>query len=160
MSREEFLKGLEEALAGEAPNAVIRDNLIYYREYISQEMAKGRTMEEIVAEIGEPRIVAKTIIDSCEAAGEALSGAGAFDGMGGYQDEGTSGYGTRRGQRSNIHYFDLTKWYWRILIPTFLIITLVTVLNVVGSLFYLLFRFAGPILVLCLVFWLLKNMRK
>ena len=160
MSREEFLKGLGEALAGEAPEAVIRDNLSYYREYITQEMAKGRTMDEIVAEIGEPRIVARTIIDSCEASGEALSGTGSYGGIGGYQDDGASGYGSRQGQGPNIHYFNLNKWYWRILIPILFIIILVTALNVVGGLFYLLFRFAGPILVFCLVFWFLRNLKK
>lgn len=72
MSREEFLAGLEEALAGEVPASVIRENLNYYNSYISQEMAKGRTVDEIVDEIGEPRIVARTIIDSSEAAGEAM----------------------------------------------------------------------------------------
>ena len=61
MSREEFLRGLEEALAGEVPGSVVRDNLNYYSSYLSQELAKGRTMEEIIEEIGEPRIVARTI---------------------------------------------------------------------------------------------------
>ena len=80
MSREEFLAGLEEALAGEVPASVIRENLNYYNSYISQEMAKGRTVDEIVDEIGEPRIVARTIIDSSEAAGEAMGdGYGAFE---------------------------------------------------------------------------------
>lgn len=51
---------------------MIRENLNYYNSYISQEMAKGRTVDEIVDEIGEPRIVARTIIDSSEAAGEAM----------------------------------------------------------------------------------------
>ena len=72
MSREEFLAGLEEALAGEVPASVIRENLNYYNSYISQEMAKGRTVDEIVDEIGEPRIVARTIIDSSEADTEPL----------------------------------------------------------------------------------------
>lgn len=31
MSREEFLAGLEEALAGEVPASVIRENLNYYQ---------------------------------------------------------------------------------------------------------------------------------
>ena len=46
MSREEFLAGLEEALAGEVPASVIRENLNYYNSYISQEMAKELAQEE------------------------------------------------------------------------------------------------------------------
>lgn len=99
MSREEFLRGLEEALAGEVPASVVRDNLNYYSSYLSQELAKGRTMEEIIEEIGEPRIVARTIIDSTDAAAEA-GDYGAYEdrssrdgyGYGGY-DSGRSGYG-------------------------------------------------------------------
>ncbi len=102
MSREEFLRGLEEALAGEVPASVVRDNLNYYSSYLSQELAKGRTMEEIIEEIGEPRIVARTIIDSTDAAAEA-GDYGAYEdrssrdgyGNGGYSgyDSGQSGYG-------------------------------------------------------------------
>ena len=41
MSREEFLRGLEEALAGEVPASVVRDNLNYYSSYLSQELANA-----------------------------------------------------------------------------------------------------------------------
>ena len=61
MSKEEFLRELEEALAGDVPEAVIRDNVSYYGSYLSQEMAKGRSVEEIVSEIGEPFIIAYTV---------------------------------------------------------------------------------------------------
>ena len=73
MSKEEFLRELEEALAGDVPEAVIRDNVSYYGSYLSQEMAKGRSVKEIVDEIGEPFIIAKTIIEHCEASGEQPS---------------------------------------------------------------------------------------
>lgn len=69
MNKDEFLRRLEEALSGEVPASVIRDNLNYYADYLSQELGKGRTMDEIIEEIGEPNIVARTIIDSAEAAG-------------------------------------------------------------------------------------------
>ena len=58
MNKDEFLRRLEEALSGEVPASVIRDNLNYYADYLSQELGKGRTMDEIIEEIGEPNIVA------------------------------------------------------------------------------------------------------
>ena len=91
MSREEFLRGLEEALAGEVPASVVRDNLNYYSSYLSQELAKGRTMEEIIEEIGEPRIVARTIIDSTDAAAEA-GDYGAYEDRSSRDGYGNSGY--------------------------------------------------------------------
>ena len=56
MSKEELLRELEEALAGDVPEAVIRDNVSYYGSYLSQEMAKGRSVDEIVMEIGVTRL--------------------------------------------------------------------------------------------------------
>ena len=55
MNKDEFLRRLEEALSGEVPASVIRDNLNYYVDYLSQELGKGRTMDEIIEEIGERR---------------------------------------------------------------------------------------------------------
>lgn len=98
MSREEFLRGLEEALAGEVPASVVRDNLNYYSSYLSQELAKGRTMEEIIEEIGEPRIVARTIIDSTDAAAEA-GDYGTYEDRSSRDGYGNSGYGGYDGGR-------------------------------------------------------------
>ena len=35
MNKDEFLRRLEEALSGEVPASVIRDNLNYYADYLS-----------------------------------------------------------------------------------------------------------------------------
>ena len=162
MSRDEFLRGLEEALSGEVPAAVIRDNVSYYGSYISQEMGKGRTMEEIVAEIGEPRIVARTIIDSCEAAGET-GGAGeyretAYEDSSRRQDPYEQRPGTD-GSGPKIHYFDLSKWYWKLLLVVILVLAGMLVFTILGGVFALLVRFAGPILMICLIYWIVKNLR-
>lgn len=159
MSRDEFLRGLEEALAGEVPASVIQDNLNYYASYLSQEMAKGRTVDEIAEEIGGPRIVAQTIIDSCEAGGEAGTGYGTYEdapGGDGYQRE--NPYAERN--EPNIHYFDLSKWYWKLIFAVVAIFFLMTVFGIVGGIFSLLFQFAGPILVALLLYWIIKNLRR
>ena len=70
MRKTEFLQELREALDGEVSASVIQSNISYYDQYISQEAAKGRREEEVIEEIGSPRLIAKTIIDSSEGAGE------------------------------------------------------------------------------------------
>lgn len=164
MSKEEFLKRLEEALAGEVPASVIRENISYYGSYISQEMGKGRTVDEIVEEIGEPRIVARTIIDSCEAAGETAGD----DGYGTFRDSsyesgsyGQSQYDTDSQSDSmpKIHYFDLNKWYWKLLLAAIFFLLMFLVFSIVGGIFALLFRFAGPIFLILMLYWFLKNLR-
>lgn len=157
MSREEFLRGLEEALANEVPQAVIRDNVDYYASYISQEMAKGRTMAEIVGEIGEPRIVARTIIDSCEESGAAEENSG----YGGYQE---MPYGDAKSRptmssRTEFHYIDLNKWYWKLLFLVITVLFITLIVNIVGGIVSILFRFAGPILLILLIVHFLKNLK-
>jgi len=161
MNKDEFLRGLEEALAGEVPAAVIRDNVNYYGSYISQEMAKGRTVDEIVAEIGDPRIVAKTIVEHAEAEGEAGGDAGS-----GSETYRETSYG-ESGRSSGVHYFDLNKWYWKVLLLVIglLILTIVFrivggIIAIVGSIFALAVRFAVPIAVVLLVIRFIKGLKK
>lgn len=160
MSKEEFLRGLEEALAGEVPVSVIRENLNYYNSYISQEMAKGRTVEEIAEEIGEPRIVARTIIDSCEAAGEDTG-----NGYGSYEDAGYGGSYSRNSYEeqpdpfTKVHYFDLNKWYWKLLAIIVVFLVVSVVFSIVGGIFALLVQFSGPILIILLVVWIIRRLR-
>lgn len=158
MSKEEFLRRLEEALAGEVPTAVIRDNLLYYQNYLSQETARGRTVDEIVTEIGEPRIIARTIIDSTEAMEEA---EGADYERGTYQDPYRADYGSgsREDNAPQMHYFDLSKWYWKLLMFAGIFLVLFLVLGIVNGILALLIRFAGPIFFCILLYWLIKRRR-
>lgn len=164
MTRDEFLKILEEALAGEVPEAVIRDNLNYYSSYIAQETAKGRTVSEIVEEIGEPRMLARTIIDSSEAGGETgATDNGTNSGYGTYDNPNRAGADAPAGgtyAQFGSHYFDLSKWYWKILIPLILVAVLVFGIFVAGGLLYLVMTFAGPILIIWLLYRLFKGMRE
>ncbi len=169
MSKEEFLRELEEALAGDVPEAVIRDNVSYYGSYLTQEMAKGRSVEAIVEEIGEPFIIAKTIIEHSEAAGETVGD----DGYGSYQNmygdsRGSGSYGPNEGRYENqnrspfqgIHYIDLNKWYWKLLGFFLLFVVVTTVFRVTGAIFALMIRFAGPLMMIFLVYWIVKNFRR
>ena len=61
MRKTEFLQELREALDGEVSASVIQSNISYYDQYIRQEAAKGRREEEVIEEIGSPRLIAKTI---------------------------------------------------------------------------------------------------
>lgn len=51
------------------PNEV-SGNIAYYRSYFAEETAKGKSEEEVIAELGEPRMIAKSIIEAARAAKE------------------------------------------------------------------------------------------
>ncbi len=161
MNKEEFLRELEEALAGDVPEAVIRDNVSYYGSYLTQEMAKGRSVEEIVDEIGEPFIIAKTIIEHCEASGECPGDGGYESAQESGSDSGSRGYeGQTRSPFSNMHYIDLNKWYWKLLIGIVMFMIVSFVFRLVGGIFILLIRFAGPLMMFFLVYWMIKGFKK
>lgn len=72
MNTGEFLSRLEDALRGKVSNQVIEANLQYYRDYITGEIRKGRTEEQVMDDLGDPRLIARTIIET-----QGGSGAGA-----------------------------------------------------------------------------------
>ena len=160
MSKEEFLRELEEALAGDVPEAVIRDNVSYYGSYLSQEMAKGRSVEEIVGEIGEPFIIAKTIIEHCEASGECAGDCGYGNYQESYDDGGNRSQSGNQNPFSNMHYIDLNKWYWKLLAGILIFMVVSFVFRLIGGMFALLIRFSGPLLMFFLVYWIIKNFKK
>ena len=75
MTRQEFLEKLRAALNGRIPAASVNENVNYYEDYIITEVRKGRTEEDVLKELGDPRLIAKTIIT----AGGRESGAYAED---------------------------------------------------------------------------------
>ena len=66
MNREEFLAGLKTALNGNIDSALVQENLEYYNQYIMEEMQKGKSEQEVIQMLGEPWILARTIIDACD----------------------------------------------------------------------------------------------
>lgn len=160
MSKEEFLRELEEALAGDVPEAVIRDNVSYYGSYLSQEMAKGRSVEAIIDEIGEPFIIAKTIIEHCEASGECAGDGGYETYQDSYSDGGNRSQSEDQSPFSKVRYIDLNKWYWKLLAYVLLFMVVSFVFRLIGGIFALLIRFSGPLMMFFLVYWIVKNFKK
>lgn len=66
MNRSEFLTELRIALQGEISQIKVNENLHYYENYIVEESRKGRMEEQVIEELGSPRLIAKTIIDTTD----------------------------------------------------------------------------------------------
>ena len=62
MKKKEFLDLLKQALESEVDQNTIEQSMIFYSEYISSQ--PGKSEEEVIKEIGDPRLIAKTIIDT------------------------------------------------------------------------------------------------
>ena len=64
MTRDAFLQELRIALQGHLPQAQVNEHLSYYENYIIEESRKGRTEEEVLKDLGNPRLIAKTLIQT------------------------------------------------------------------------------------------------
>lgn len=64
MTKREFLDELWSALYGNVPEAEAREKIEYYENYFKEEGQKGRSDSEIIAELGDAKLIAKTIIDT------------------------------------------------------------------------------------------------
>lgn len=65
MNKAEFIRRLEISLSDSVSSAIIAENVKYYNEYIENEKNNRRqSEEEVIEEIGDPRLIAKSIINA------------------------------------------------------------------------------------------------
>lgn len=144
MSKSKFLNGLKEALNGELSASEINEQLLYYERYIEEEMKKGRTETEVVDALGDPRLIARTII---ETSGTGNSYGGAY-----YEENQTKSEGSPA--NSKIHDFQLNG----ILMVIIVVLVIVGVLSVIFSVLSALAPILVPVIIILLVIsWLKKK---
>lgn len=64
MNKQDFIDRLRMALNGRVSPGLVMDNVNYYEDYINTEIRKGRTEEEVLESLGDPRLIARTIIQT------------------------------------------------------------------------------------------------
>lgn len=72
MDKYEFLEKLKLALNGKVSQQTITDTLRYYDEYIESQAAEG-SMEQVMNSLGDPRLIARSIVDAESAQSERAS---------------------------------------------------------------------------------------
>ena len=138
MTKYEFLKELREALEGQVPMSEIEESISYYRDYISRQEADGRSEQEILEELGSPRLIAKSIIET--KGGEQIY----------YEDTYEEQVNEEEGS-PKVFVFDsfLTK--------IGCLAAVIIVIILIGSMFAVALRFIGPIIMILLLIYLIKN---
>ncbi len=158
MSKQEFLSKLRAALNGRIPAPQVEDTINYYEDYINVEVRKGRSEEEVLKSLGDPRLIARTIIQTN---GTADSGYNA--GNGGYRDNGyrdnyrdngyrergyqDSGYQDFYGSRRGMHKrFGIPGWLLAIIVIFVLVLVVCLVFSVLSFLAPLIIVMAAVVL--------------
>ena len=177
MSKNEFIQGLEAALSGNVPPETGRENLIYYRDYIRTELEKGRTEQDIMDELGDPRLIARTIMDTTPGAEEGAfepyhfrgffgegSQTGSYSQGSGYgQDSSYSqndGYTQGSGSRGHVHYYDLNKWYWKLLAVVVVVLFLMLLFTLITGFLSLVIPMLPVLGLIAVIMWFVGGRRR
>lgn len=62
MTKQVFLDRLRMALSGRVSPSLVEDNVTYYEEYINTQIRLGKSEAAVMDMLGDPRLIAKTII--------------------------------------------------------------------------------------------------
>lgn len=133
MNSEEFIQCLKEALVGKVSDQIIQDNVSYYRSYISKKMSEGVSENAILESLGDPRLLAKTIVQSNSFSEDHI------------RDE-ERNWDNSANTNKNIQYNNVLH------LPGFVVgILLVLVMMVVIGLAFCMLRFLGPVIIIGLL---------
>lgn len=149
MTKTEFLEKLRIELSSGVSPQVLQDNLSYYSQYIDEEMRKGRTEKEILDELGDPWILAKTIVD---AQGEESVEDVIYD-SGGWTYRGN----TAADEESNIHIWKLDSWWKKLLLILVIVGVIVVIFAIISGIVSLIAPVLIPILIILLLVRMLKR---
>lgn len=125
MNKQEFIDRLRAALNGNVSPTLVMENVNYYEDYINTEIRKGRTEEAVLQSLGDPRLIAKTIIETNTQDGQADYRETGYQGSAyGGNHGGAEGYPKEHERR-----FHLPGW----LVAVFVIFVFFVILSAVLS---------------------------
>ncbi len=171
MTRSEFIDGLRAALTGELPDNEIANNIRFYDDYIKSK-SMDISEEETVAQLGDPRLIAKTIIETYQISHGPLYNGSKHEKA--YQDTQTtdgSSYQDYRdsydkrpndyGRNLKFNIQTSLTWYQKLIISAIAVIVVIIVLIVGGLLLRLFFTVGVPLLIIYFGYKLITgNMRR
>lgn len=165
MGRQEFLNELREALTGEIPESEVESNLRYYGQYISSEVQKDRQEKEVLNQLGDPRLIAHTIIDTFKMSGNPWeSGFGKEAAH--YYDEDVdySNGGENPHQESKRHVEFYTSfpmpWYKKFILILIFVFIIAAILTISGFAIKLFFTIGLPVLLILILIRIVMQMTR
>ena len=161
MDRNEFVSTLRAVLTGEVPAQVVEENVRYYNSYISQEIASGKTEEEVLESLGDPRLIARTIIDTQAQKGTWTQDYGSREAYDSYASAGDpeekKGFHAefRDDGGVDIKYkrFNFNTWYGKLLLIAAVVLVLALIFLIIGGIVAWVLPVLIPVL---LIVWLLR----
>ena len=155
MNRTEFLEILRQSLTGEVTSQSIDQNIRYYDGYISAQTLQEEA--DIIESLGDPRLIAKTIIEAEKAAKEKSMNNWSGSNYQSYNSGAEEKDRDSSTEQSKNVLFGNIQWYHK-LIAIVVIIGLFVLIAIIGRLVIgTLFTFGLPILLILVVLSLIRK---
>lgn len=151
MDRTEFIEILRIQLSGQMQASRAAAHIRYYEDYIQSQVRGGRTEEEVLAELGDPRLIAKTLIDTNTDDGTEVYDEYQEE----YYEEGPD-TGNISQPKIKTHRIDLSTWYGKALVILCAAVVIIALVAVIGTVLPFFIVFA---LVVYLLSWWKKDIR-
>lgn len=135
MTKVEFIEQLKKELRTSMNSSAVKENIDYYDNYITDEMKSGKSEEEVIEMLGDPWVIAQTIINARDmAANETVDNE---------EDAEYFKGNTQSRKRGNVHVFGMDTWWKKLLFALVIVAVVMVVITIVTGLF----RIFAPILI-------------
>ena len=152
MTRSEFLEKLKEALADGMDSYTIQGHLNYYRDSIQEEVQKGRSEEEVLSELGDPWVIARSLL---EAPGQGSAGESYSDAQV-YHDDRKEDSGYYGGKHK---VYRLNSFWGKLAVILVVVGIIFLIFSIVSGIITLLAPVAVPVIIIVLLINFFKNRR-
>lgn len=154
MTRMEFLQQLRQALENDLSGRVVQENVEYYNQYITDEISKGKSEDAVLQVLGDPWVLARTVIDAQEGTDQST----VYEAGGSY-----AGYGNEAEKKNHtepkVHVFGVSSWWKKLLVVLGIVMVIVVVFSMITGLISLLAPIVIPILIIMVVIKFFTNRR-
>lgn len=128
MDRTQFLETLRSQLAGQMHEGKVAAHVRYYEDYIQSQVRSGRSEAEVLAQLGDPRLIAKTLLDTDADSGGDIYEEEAYSGSA-YSDRETSQGSV---ERRNFK-LDLSTWYGKAIVIVIAVVAIIALVTIIGA---------------------------
>ncbi len=146
MTKAEFLATLRSKLMGEVSTLELENTIRYYEEYISDAVRGGKLEEAVLDELGNPLLIAKTIIDT---AGRDVDGPDRVF----HQGNTDQSREPEHGSGGAYHSFQLNSWTSKLAVVAVVVVVLILIFTILR----VLIPIVVPVLLICFVISLFRN---
>lgn len=124
MTKSEYINGLQTGLQGEVSQQVVRESVDYYSRYIDDEIAGGKSEQQVLEELGSVQLIIKTIVEANKGTGDEETQR--------TRTQGQSSQTTRQMRDENRKSgFTLNSWYGKLILVLIALLIIALLIGIV-----------------------------